>query len=200
MIPKTIEQLVEEHRLFQLKAEAQAAAGPGRGRYVPSVGQAGARVAVVGFCPPPKETQAFSGIIGEMLDSCSVPPQWLLKTYLVRRRPASVKALAKAILIWTPLLMEELAIVRPNAVILLGQFTARAVLGTNEFETEKLRKTRFVLKNSIPETNFFVTFSPEEVCGNGGLDGNKGQYWHFDYMAVFEGITKYFNTTRIIEA
>ena len=188
-----LEDRIQAHRNFHARVSRRFPDGLCR-----SAGQVGAKVAVVGMKPERNETIPFTGkltgLAGQLLASLEVPDPLLLKTYLVR----SPRAARSPAVPWVEILKEELEIVRPKAVILLGAELARAVLNLPGEEIEHLRKTRFVFRKNAA-MSWFVTFSPQDVDAGGGLQSPMGNYWTFDHSAVFESVERYF-ATRILES
>ena len=93
----------------------------------------------------------------------------------------------------------QLAMVEDIAVVLFGVETAWAVLGTDVSNIDELRKQRFI-HESFPETNFFVTYSADQVMrAPGDVIGEVGRGWEDDLWAIFTARSDYF-TYRLLKA
>jgi len=208
---QTAQARADELRLLDRRMQAVAVAAgkaAGAGPYVPSEGGVGAKAAIVGFCPMPADDRPFTdpavALEREVLLACGVPNELVLLTHVLRERPLEHRV-SESLREWLPLLIEQLRLVRPKAILLLGVHASEAVLGQHELDIERLRHVRFVLTRSLPASNIFVTYSPDQVWAEGGLNSNLGCQFTFDHMAVFKGQyygneRSYFRTTKLLES
>lgn len=193
------EQLVDlNHRVQQ-----DIAGGKHPSPFVAGKGRTGSRVAMIAMYPESGETDAFTGKLGRLLaesmERCGVGLDMVYLTYLFKTRPDRKEVIPRVAPYWCQILREELAIVKPRAVILLGPAVAKYVLGVGDQHIERLRHTRF-FRAGDPDTNWFVTFSPEEVFAKGGLDTAVGTWWNCDHSAVFSTIPTYFSEVKVLES
>jgi uracil-DNA glycosylase len=169
------------------------------------VGNPTARVAVVGFRPDGEEDAVFRGprsqLIKNAIQGLGVPAHLLWYTYLIKQQKTPEMVLWNEVKPWTELLQQELQIVGCKATILLGVEAAWAMLGYDPPNTEQLRKHRYMLRK-LPDTNFFVTYSGEEISrlsGKEDLMTKEGVLANMasDLTAVFKVDESYFKNVPL---
>lgn len=159
-----------ERRMAALAAETCAAGlGPVFGE-----GDPAAPLVLVGEAPGEREVAEgypFAGPAGRMLDALLADAGlerrefWL--TNVVKCRPvredggrlSNRAPLAGELKVWLPLLMEELAVVRPCLLVCLGATAARALLGRGFRLTEQ----RGAWRDGPLDTRAMATFHPAYV-------------------------------------
>jgi uracil-DNA glycosylase family 4 len=159
----------------------------------PYIGNPQASVMIVGRTMPYGDVAPFdsppSKIVRQTLAIMEVTPPMVLMTNLVKFWfPVDGEVVADE---WRTLLMEEMAIVAPKAVILLGTHVANQIVHQSE-DIGELRKHRFGLK-SLPRTTFFVTHDPSTLVANAPR-ANLDPSLEFmrDLRAVFDVDRSYF--------
>lgn len=136
-------------RMTQLAVEScPAGLGP-----VTGVGNPNARLCLIGEAPAEyeiKEGRPFAGPAGRVLDDALAQvgirraDLWITNVVkcrtmrVVNGRKENRAPLAGELKAWLPLLQEELAIIRPTAVVCLGGTAAKALLGKSFKLTEQL--------------------------------------------------------------
>mgnify|MGYP000256495729 FL=1 len=130
--------------LAALCARIRAAASPGEAAPVCGEGDPRAALMLVGEAPGEEEARQgrpFVGRAGRLLDQAlavsGIPRAALWITNVVKVRPVTRSdrgvrnraPTAKEVRFWLPYLEEEIALVRPRAILCLGATAARALLG-----------------------------------------------------------------------
>ena len=174
--------------------EAYASSHGANTRRVKSyVGNPQASVAIVGWQMPEEDRAPFVSVplnlVRETLSIMGVTPSMVFLTNVVKYwlSPDQVFVLAD----WKELLLREIEIVGPKAVIVLGGAAARCVLG-GRGEMDRFRKTRFSLAR-FPQTTFFATYGPEElVRAQSSVRTARTLEFRSDLRAVFDVNQLYF--------
>jgi uracil-DNA glycosylase len=188
----TVPNMIPEYSTW-CKSVEQRWAGK-KGRILLADGGSNAKVAVVGFRPDVDEAKVFTGDISgvgrKTIVNLGVPSHAIWYTYVVKQDTGNNVLLWKDIAPWVDDLFKELAIVECRATILLGVEVAWAILGSEESDIEKLRKVRFT-HDRAPQTNFFVTYSQEQVI-KCGIPSDVAASFDFDLLGVFEVQEEYY--------
>jgi hypothetical protein len=155
------------------------------GRLVHSYGGDHPNILIVGYKAVRGEQHPFQTSPGirvvEGLVRLGVPPAAVRIGYLFRdhEAPNDDKACTK---LWVKELMEEIDILKPRAVLLLGKRVADTILGVNDNDIDKYRRTRFATKPL--GVNFMVTYSPEELAAAGDWDTETSKTFMEDLFAL----------------
>ena len=155
----------------------------------------------VGFRHLPGEIHPFDAphraILITMLQRLNIEPHMAFITDLVKA-PLSGEIAANILSRWNDFLFQQITLVQPKAVVLLGTDTAAAVLRITRSSVEDYRHRRVVWPQRT-RTNFFVTCGPDDLAdemllgGGRGLLGTAGIGMHEDIRAVAEADVHYFD-------
>ncbi len=161
-------------------------------------GDPNAKLMFIGEAPSyhdEKKQQPFSGPAGDKLNgilkAMGLSRQQVFITHMVKYRPAmenqttgNRKPSREEIRASLRLLLEEIKIVQPAAIVILGATAAQAILGTSE-DLDSLRgKPHSLAGTKSPITR--VTYHPSYLLNNQGNDA-KRKLWE-DMLAVMEQI------------
>jgi uracil-DNA glycosylase family 4 len=158
-------------------------------------GNTPAPVMIVGFQVGAEEAKPFTSVINQvvrgLLTNMRVGHDLVMLTNLFK---APQPAAGKGVGLWVNFLFEEIKVVQPKAVILLGLYTAKAVLNLPHSDVENARRIRYVWPGRT-ETNFFVTYPPELLAVAPPRVGLSAQGVGFvqDLKAVFEADGQHFD-------
>ena len=161
-----------------------------------------ARVMLVGWQIGDDETKPFGAegkkALRGFLSKMNVGPEMVLLTNLIKV-PQPVMSLGDTrVGTWVVFLFEEIKVVIPLAVSLLGLPVAAAVLRLTDDSIEKVRSCHFMWPGRT-QTHFFATYAPEEITfPNGGMS-IEGINWITDIKAVFEADETHFNRIRTVK-
>lgn len=120
----------------------------GSTRYVPGIGDVLSRVALIGEAPGGDEDrkgEPFVGRAGKLLDSAleihGIPRESVFVTNVVKYRPPNNRdPFEDEIFDHLPILMKEIEIVNPVAVLLLGRIALKAVTGSSHISSSRGRE------------------------------------------------------------
>jgi uracil-DNA glycosylase family 4 len=167
-----------------------------------SDGNTKAPVMIVGWQHGESEAKPFTepprDLVRIALANMGVTYHMVLLTDLVKiPRPALART-NEDVGTWVDLLLEEIEIVEPKAVVLLGQEVAAWVLHGPSLNLASLRRARFIMPTKT-NASFFATYAPADVCGRNLLSKSSGRYrpveWVTDLRAVFEVDERHFRNT-----
>jgi len=135
-----------------------------------------APIMIVGLRHFPGETSPFDAperaIVIQLLLKLAIKPHMVFITDLVKA-PMGGAIDPRVLARWNHFLFEQIQIVEPKAVILLGTEVAKAVILTDRPHVQDYRRTRFVWPQRT-RTNFFVTFGPEDVIQETAVGFGRG--------------------------
>ena len=161
-----------------------------------------APIMIVGYRHLPGEASPFDAthraIVITLLQQLAIKPHMVFITDLVKAPIVGDTIDPKVLARWGNFLFEQIQIVEPKAVILLGAETAKVVIRVDRPAVQDYRHTRFVWPQRTP-TNFFVTYGPDDVAketsvGFGkGMLGMKQAAIHEDIKAVAEADITHFD-------
>lgn len=157
----------------------------GSTQYVPGVGDVQSRVVLIGEAPgrdEDRQGEPFVGRAGRELTSAleifGIPRDTVYITNVVKYRPPNNRTPSDTeIYEWFPILDQEIKVIEPVAVLLLGRTALKAVTGSSHISSSRHRE----LESPWP-CLVMATYHPSYIC----YGGIKREDWQADIEKFFE--------------
>jgi uracil-DNA glycosylase len=157
----------------------------GSTQYVPGVGDVQSRVVLIGEAPgrdEDRQGEPFVGRAGKELNSAleilGIPRETVYITNTVKYRPPNNRTPTdEEIFEWFPILDQEIRVIDPVAILLLGRTALKAVTGTSHISSSRGKDL-----NSPWSCLVMATYHPSYIC----YGGIKREEWQSDLEKFFE--------------